>query len=136
MNPETENDNFAHRTESLSADVINILLAILLVTGILLGLYLYAKRWKEKNDAATCVMNIRNFQTLARSLSSMSPDNFPGQAPVDMAKLCTWAPVPIPICPARGHYTVHGCYSDPPGTVFLRCSHPRHVPTPAQSTNW
>lgn len=133
MNPENEIDKMPRRAESPSVEKVSAWLAALII---LLGLFLYAKYWKEKSDAKTCVMYIRNFQTGARSFAGIHPEIAGPSTSVDDHTVYTFMSITPYECPAGGSYTVHGHYFDTPGTVFLRCSHPNHAPTPAQVANW
>ncbi len=139
MDSETEQDNLPRRAESPSVEKVSAWLAALLI---LLGLYYVAMRWKAGSERANCVMNLRNFQTAARSYAGMHPEIAPINGPVDTQAVYKFMgpshphfPSPYK-CPSGGIYTAHGTYDAPPGTVFLRCSHRGHEPTPAQSTHW
>ncbi len=139
MNPETENDHLPRRAEGPSVKKISAWLAALLI---LLGLYFFAMRWKAGSERANCVMNIRNFQTGARSFAGVRPEEAGPRDPVDANAVYKFMGPSHPRnlipykCPSGGGYTACGRYGDPPGTVLLSCSHPGHELEPGTTAHW
>ena len=122
--------------------LIELTVVILVLLSLISVLFIGAKAWKDGSDNATCVMNIRNFQTGARSYTNMQPDTATPTTAVDKAAVYTFMSVTPSLCPKTkaDDYTVSGNYGDAPGTIFLACPNGdganTHTPTAAQAANW
>jgi prepilin-type N-terminal cleavage/methylation domain-containing protein len=122
--------------------LIELTVVILVLLSLISVLFIGAKAWKDGSDNANCIMNIRNFQTGARSYANLQPEVATPSSSVVEADVYTFMAVAAATCPKTktDTYTASGTYGDAPGTVFLTCSNGAgtnpHAPTAAQSSNW
>lgn len=123
--------------------LIELTVVILVLLSLISVLFIGAKAWKDGSDNSNCVMNIRNFQTGARSYANLQPEVATPTTAVDKAAVYTFMAVAAATCPKTktDTYTAAGNYGDAPGTVFLTCSNGDggsnpHAPTTAQAANW
>lgn len=82
-----------------------------------------------KEGRARCVMNIRNLQQGMRSFQNMNGFR-PGGPGLEKGRIV--GPRRFverePICPSGGKYRYARVKFPKVGTLYLRCSHPDHVP--------
>ncbi len=122
--------------------LIELTVVILVLLSLISVLFIGAKAWKDGSDNATCVMNIRNFQTGARSFANLQPEVATPTTAVDKAAVYAFMGVAAPNCPKTktDTYTAALLYGAAPGQVFLTCSNGEgantHAPTAAQAASW
>lgn len=123
--------------------LIELTVVILVLLSLISVLFIGARSWKDGSDKANCVMNIRNFQTAARSMSNLKPDDYASTATVDKAAVYTFMGITVLNCPKSktDTYTASGTYGADVGTAFLACSNTTtdgdaHAPSDSQKAQW
>ena len=99
----------------------------LVVFGLVLaiGAALYIKNWKDREDRAVCILNIRNFQTAVRSYASVKEVGDGGVIRMEDLAGSGKLLKTFPVCPSGGIYNIQPNGSvintTSMGHIFLKC---------------